>query len=104
MVTAPTTGWLHGFAAQVPPFSQVPLIIFKREKQIARQLEDKLLWVRHSPSKLIEYWDGIVISAASFPHKYWDKQVKQRVRSGRAVASDIGSAIIQYMESSSKEI
>lgn len=58
---------------------KVPLIIFKREKQVARQLEDKLLWVKQSPSRAMEYWDSIVISASSFPHKYWDKQVKKRV-------------------------
>lgn len=26
-----------------------------------------------------DMWDGIVISAPSFPRNYWDKQVKDRV-------------------------
>ena len=78
-----------------PPSSQVPLIIFKREKQVARQLEDKLLWVKQSPSRAMEYWDGLVISSTSFPKKYWDKQVKQRVR--ETVASGVGSTTAQCL-------
>ena len=76
--------------------AQVPLIIFKREKEIARRLETKQMWVWSRPGSpgvtnlwewgvadwwvwLRDVWDGIVISAPSFPRNYWDKQVKDRV-------------------------
>ena len=37
------------------------------------------MWVWNSPESMSDTWDGMVISARSFPRKYWDKQVKQRV-------------------------
>lgn len=37
------------------------------------------MWVLNPPETLVDRWDAIVVSARSFPHKYWDKQVKQRV-------------------------
>ena len=61
-------------------FLQVPLIIFKREKQVARNLEMRQMWIRQPPKTLADWWDQRVILARSFPQKYWDKQIKQRVR------------------------
>ena len=76
---------------------QVPLIIFKREKEIARRLETKHTWLGSRPgwsagignvwewgmadcwAWLCDMWDSTVISAPSFPRNYWDKQVKDRV-------------------------
>ncbi|CAI8034630.1 Ryanodine receptor 2 [Geodia barretti] len=78
---------------------KVPLIIFKREKEIARRLETKHTWLGSRPgwspgignvwewgmadwwAWLCDMWDSTVISAPSFPRNYWDKQVKDRVRS-----------------------
>ncbi len=61
-------------------FVQIPLVIFKREKRIARELEKNHVWVS---SKLLEtwedWWDQIVVGASTFPRNYWDKRVKQRV-------------------------
>ncbi len=37
------------------------------------------MWVFNPPETLSDWWDTIVVSARSFPQKYWDKQVKQRV-------------------------
>ena len=81
--------------------TQVPLIVFKREKEIARRLEAKQMWVWHQPKSpgianlwewgvadwwawLHDMWDGFVISAPSVPRNYWDKQVKDRVRPGKS--------------------
>ncbi len=59
---------------------QIPLVIFKREKQIARKLEDHHLWVTPKPLRTwSEWWDQLVVGAYSFPRNYWDKRVKQRV-------------------------
>ena len=38
------------------------------------------MWIRQPPKTLADWWDQGVISARSFPQKYWDKQIKQRVR------------------------
>lgn len=66
---------------------KVPLVIFKREKEIARKLEfdgiyivddqdgEENRWTQWQAS-----WDKLVISAESFPVNYWDKFVKKRVR------------------------
>ncbi len=37
------------------------------------------MWVLNPPESLADRWDSIVVSARSFPLKYWDKQAKQRV-------------------------
>ena len=60
---------------------QIPLVIFKREKRIARELEKNHLWVVSSkPLETWEdWWDRIVVGASTFPRNYWDKRVKQRV-------------------------
>lgn len=55
-------------------YLKVPLIIFKREKEIARKLEHKQLWVSHDPASLQDWWDGLVVSSHSFPRNYFDKQ------------------------------
>ena len=46
---------------------------------MARHLEMHHMWVRKRPETFRDWWDHWVISARSFPQKYWDKQVKQRV-------------------------
>lgn len=60
---------------------KVPLIIFKREKEIARKLEFDGLYITEQPEDNYgAYWDKLVISTKSFPVNYWDKFVKKRVR------------------------
>jgi hypothetical protein len=69
-------------------FVQVPLVIFKREKEIARKLEFEGAWLIDQPNEnsswIISYlsreWHKLVISSASFPDSYWDKFVKKKVR------------------------
>lgn len=62
---------------------KVPLVIFKREKEIARKLEFEGLYITDEPDSenwWNGHWDRLVISASSFPVNYWDKFVKKRVR------------------------
>ncbi|XP_064602338.1 ryanodine receptor 2-like [Liolophura sinensis] len=61
---------------------KVPLVIFKREKEIARMLEFEGLWIAEQPSEddIKCHWDKLVISTVSFPQSYWDKFVKKKVR------------------------
>mgnify|MGYP002717108870 FL=1 len=59
---------------------KVPLIIFKREKEIARNLEFEGLYItEQAEDNYRAYWDKLVISTSSFPVNYWDKFVKKRV-------------------------
>ena len=60
---------------------KVPLIIFKREKDISRKMEFDGLYVEDSPSEedIAGQWDKFVISSPSFPKEYWDKFVKKKV-------------------------
>lgn len=46
-------------------FSQVPLAIFKREKEIARRLEFEGLYIAEQPEDddIKSHWDKLVISA-----------------------------------------
>ncbi len=60
---------------------KVPLIIFKREKEIARRVEFDGLYISEQPEDDYRaHWDKLVISTHSFPVNYWDKFVKKRVR------------------------
>ena len=62
---------------------KVPLVIFKREKEIARKLEFDGIYITEEPDSenwWNGHWDKLVISAESFPVNYWDKFVKKRVR------------------------
>ncbi|CAF1140795.1 unnamed protein product [Rotaria sordida] len=67
---------------------KVPLVIFKREKEIARKLEFEGAWLIDQPSEnnswILSYlsreWHKLVISSKSFPDSYWDKFVKKKVR------------------------
>jgi ryanodine receptor 2 len=64
------------------------LVIFKREKEIARKLEFEGAWLIDQPSEngswilfyLSREWHKLVISSKSFPDSYWDKFVKKKVR------------------------
>uniref|UniRef100_A0A0R3WJP3 B30.2/SPRY domain-containing protein n=1 Tax=Hydatigena taeniaeformis TaxID=6205 RepID=A0A0R3WJP3_HYDTA len=62
-------------------FLKVPLVIFKREKEISRMLEFEGIWIAEQPSdeRLRAQWDKLVLSTPSFPHMYWDKFVKKKV-------------------------
>ncbi len=64
-----------GVASTYPP-PQVPLIIFKREKEIARRLELKQMWVVEEATSLRDQWDRLVVTSQSFPRNYFDKQVR----------------------------
>ncbi|KAG9346042.1 hypothetical protein JZ751_007858 [Albula glossodonta] len=59
----------------------VPLVIFKREKEVARKLEFDGLYITEQPSEddIKGQWDRLVINTQSFPNNYWDKFVKRKV-------------------------
>jgi ryanodine receptor 2 len=61
---------------------KIPLVIFKREKEVARKMEFDGIYISEQPEddNLRGHWDKLVISAKSFPVNYWDKFVKKRVR------------------------
>ncbi|XP_038838104.1 ryanodine receptor 2-like [Salvelinus namaycush] len=60
---------------------KVPLVIFKREKEVARKLEFDGLYITEQPSEddIKGQWDRLVINTGSFPNNYWDKFVKRKV-------------------------
>uniref|UniRef100_A0A8B9RLY9 Ryanodine receptor 2b (cardiac) n=1 Tax=Astyanax mexicanus TaxID=7994 RepID=A0A8B9RLY9_ASTMX len=60
---------------------KVPLVIFKREKELARNLEFDGLYVTKQPSEddIKGQWDRLVINTPSYPSNYWDKFVKRKV-------------------------
>ncbi|KAL4003146.1 RIH domain family protein [Acanthocheilonema viteae] len=66
---------------------KIPLITFKREKEVARRLMFDGCWLtedddeeRSLTSTVFWYIDRIVISSKSFPMKYWDKFVRRKTR------------------------
>ncbi|KAM7395128.1 hypothetical protein PAMA_006737 [Pampus argenteus] len=60
---------------------KVPLVVFKREKEIARELEFDGLYITDQPSDddIKGQWDRLVINTPSFPSNYWDKFIKRKV-------------------------
>ncbi|KAL4647687.1 ryanodine receptor 1-like isoform X1 [Arapaima gigas] len=60
---------------------KVPLVIFKREKELARKLEFDGLYVTEQPEDddIKGQWDRLVLNTPSFPNNYWDKFVKRKV-------------------------
>ncbi|KAL3078921.1 hypothetical protein niasHS_014703 [Heterodera schachtii] len=98
------TGWLLGQAlywlsvfhaiasfALLISFYQlkIPLITFKREKEVARKLMFDGCWItedeaggedRGLTDTCFWYLDRIVISSKSFPMKYWDKFVRRKTK------------------------
>ncbi|KAM4591284.1 ryanodine receptor 2 isoform 1-T1 [Odontesthes bonariensis] len=60
---------------------KVPLVIFKREKDVARRLEFDGLYVTEQPPEedIKGQWDRLVLNTPSFPSNYWDKFVKRKV-------------------------
>ncbi|GAB0190548.1 ryanodine receptor 3 [Grus japonensis] len=62
-------------------FVCVPLVVFKREKEVARKLEFDGLYITEQPSEddIKGQWDRLVINTPSFPNNYWDKFVKRKV-------------------------
>lgn len=70
---------------------KVPLVIFKREKEIARKLEFQGLWIAEQPSDddLRSHWDKLVLSTRTYPEMYWDKFVKKKVKSKYAEQFDL---------------
>uniref|UniRef100_A0A8C3B4F7 Ryanodine receptor 3 n=1 Tax=Cyclopterus lumpus TaxID=8103 RepID=A0A8C3B4F7_CYCLU len=60
---------------------KVPLVVFKREKDIARKLEFDGLYITEQPSDddIKGQWDRLVINTPSFPNNYWDKFIKRKV-------------------------
>ncbi|CAB1343729.1 unnamed protein product [Coregonus sp. 'balchen'] len=59
---------------------KVPLVIFKREKDVARKMEFDGLYVTEQPpdEDIKGQWDRLVITTQSFPSNYWDKFVKRK--------------------------
>uniref|UniRef100_A0A673ZPM0 Ryanodine receptor 3 n=1 Tax=Salmo trutta TaxID=8032 RepID=A0A673ZPM0_SALTR len=62
-------------------FLKVPLVVFKREKGIARLLEFEGLYITEQPADddIMGQWDRLVINTPSFPNNYWDKFIKRKV-------------------------
>ncbi|XP_026545987.1 ryanodine receptor 1-like isoform X1 [Notechis scutatus] len=60
---------------------KVPLVIFKREKELARTLEFSGLYITEQPEDddIKGQWDRLVLNAPSFPSNYWDKFIKRKV-------------------------
>ena len=60
---------------------KVPLVLFKREKEVSRRLEFDGLWIAEQPADddLRGHWDKLVLGTPSFPNIYWDKFVKKKV-------------------------
>uniref|UniRef100_A0A158P902 Ryanodine receptor 44F n=1 Tax=Angiostrongylus cantonensis TaxID=6313 RepID=A0A158P902_ANGCA len=66
---------------------KIPLITFKREKEVARRLMFDGCWITEEDNEesgvidtLLWYLDRIVISSKSFPMMYWDKFVRRKTR------------------------
>ncbi|KAI6242082.1 Ryanodine receptor 1 [Aphelenchoides fujianensis] len=66
---------------------KIPLITFKREKEVARRLMFAGCWITEDEGEersIVEtvfyYMDRIVISSKSFPMKYWDKFVRRKTK------------------------
>lgn len=71
---------------------KLPLVIFKREKEISRAMEfDGLYIIEQNVDENKSKWDKIVISTPSFPGLYWDKFVKKRVRDAYSEQYDYDS-------------
>ena len=70
---------------------KVPLVIFKREKEIARKLEFQGMWIAEQPSEddLRSHWDKLVLSTPTYPEMYWDKFVKKKVKAKYAEQFDV---------------
>uniref|UniRef100_A0A8C7LAT0 Ryanodine receptor 1 n=1 Tax=Oncorhynchus kisutch TaxID=8019 RepID=A0A8C7LAT0_ONCKI len=60
---------------------KIPLVIFKREKELARKLEFDGLYITEQPEDddIKGQWDRLVLNTLSFPSNYWDKFVKRKV-------------------------
>ncbi|XP_051973037.1 LOW QUALITY PROTEIN: ryanodine receptor 1 [Xyrauchen texanus] len=60
---------------------KIPLVIFKREKELARKLEFDGLYITEQPEDddIKGQWDRLVLNTPSFPNNYWDKFVKRKV-------------------------
>ncbi|KAE8585792.1 hypothetical protein XENTR_v10021457 [Xenopus tropicalis] len=60
---------------------KIPLVIFKREKELARKLEFDGLYITEQPEDddIKGQWDRLVLNTPSFPSNYWDKFVKRKV-------------------------
>ncbi|XP_077336635.1 ryanodine receptor 1 isoform X4 [Lithobates pipiens] len=60
---------------------KVPLVIFKREKELARKLEFDGFYITEQPEDddIKGQWDRLVLNTPSFPGNYWDKFVKRKV-------------------------
>ncbi|KAK2823049.1 hypothetical protein Q7C36_019649 [Tachysurus vachellii] len=54
---------------------KIPLVIFKREKELARKLEFDGLYITDQPEDddIKGQWDRLVLNTPSFPNNYWDK-------------------------------
>jgi len=66
---------------------KIPLITFKREKEVARRLMFDGCWITDDDNEergildtFMFYLDRIVISSKSFPMKYWDKFVRRKTK------------------------
>ncbi|GMS80970.1 hypothetical protein PENTCL1PPCAC_3145, partial [Pristionchus entomophagus] len=64
---------------------KIPLITFKREKEVARKLMFDGCWISEDDeveydNMLFWYIDRMVISSKSFPMKYWDKFVRRKTK------------------------
>ena len=70
---------------------KVPLVIFKREKEVARKLEFQGMWISEQPGDddLRSHWDKLVLSTRTYPQMYWDKFIKKKVKAKYAEQFDV---------------
>ena len=70
---------------------KIPLVIFKREKEIARKIEFQGMWIAEQPSDddLRSHWDKLVLSTRTYPEMYWDKFIKKKVKAKYADQYDL---------------
>ncbi|TNN62818.1 Ryanodine receptor 2 [Liparis tanakae] len=76
-----SSGYMEPMLRILAVLHTVPLVIFKREKEVARKLEFDGLYITEQPSEddIKGQWDRLVINTQSFPNNYWDKFVKRKV-------------------------
>ena len=69
-----------------------PVIIFKREKTIARSMSPE--WLDQPPQSLSERWDRLAAMSKSFPRNYWDKQANKRSHPGADDVMDLIHSLV----------
>ncbi|KAF3832692.1 hypothetical protein F7725_026357 [Dissostichus mawsoni] len=75
-----STGYMEPMLRILAVLHTVPLVIFKREKEVARKLEFDGLYITEQPLRTTSKATFSPVVFRSFPNNYWDKFVKRKVR------------------------